>query len=240
MKDASRRIGRVIAWAGAIASLTIATPVLLMLLSAQDLPEILSAEAPIAAYLGATAGPLTAALVSVGVVAALFNNLIAAGMGLSRFIYATGRDGYWAGPINRVLAQLHPRLKSPLTATVLLCLASVLIALLGEKVILIVLAGEDVFNTFLISLAVLSGRRRGLVGANFRAPLHPLIPAFGLTLTVVFIWTDWLDADAGRPSIVLLSAVFLGAVAYYWLRLRRTMPAFHLVTDVVLTPETGD
>jgi fructoselysine transporter len=202
---------------------------------------VLGAEAPFAAYLSEASGPVTAAIVSIGVVAAIFNNLIAASMGLSRFIYATGRDRLWPSLVNRILAHLHPRLKTPITATVLLCAGSALIGLLGEQIMLIVLSGEDVFNTLLISLAVLSGRWRGLTGAFFRAPIHPLIPLFGLFLTAAFIWTDWLDADAGRPSVLLLAGVFLGGLVYYRLRLRWTAPDLSpAVSAVALTPESGD
>jgi amino acid transporter len=45
MHEAERKIGRVIAWVGLIAAVSIATPVIVLLMSARDLPEIFSAEA---------------------------------------------------------------------------------------------------------------------------------------------------------------------------------------------------
>ncbi len=223
MKDAERRIGGVIAWTGVIAGLLIAAPIVLLVASAADLKGVLSAEAPIAAYMAQTGGPVAAALVSAGVIVAIFNNMVAQSMGLSRFLYSTGRDGLWPGPVNRVLSTLHPRLRSPVAATALLGVVAAVLSLAGERVLLVFLSG-DVFTTLLISLAVLAGRRRGVTGMRFRAPLHPLIPLFGIALTVVFSYTDWIDRAAGRPSILVLTAVFGLSLLYYGWRTRRTGP----------------
>ena len=219
MHEARRKIGRVIAWTGFLAATTIATPMILMVLSAKNLPTILGAEAPMAAYLQQTGGPVIAAVVSVGVVAAIFNAMIATIMAYGRYLYATGRDGIWPGPISRLMGSLHPTMKSPVAATLILALGGAAIMAIGEKRILILVSG-NVSDYLLISLAVLRGRRRGLTGANWRAPLHPMVPVFGLTVTALSVVADWLDPDAGRPSIMLLTALFLGALAYYHFRLR--------------------
>ena len=217
MKGAERRIGRVIAWTGVIAGVLIAAPIVLLAASAADLKGVLSAEAPIAVYMARTGGPTAAALMSGGVIVAIFNNMVAQSMGLSRFLYSTGRDGLWPGPVNRVLSTLHPRLRSPVAATALLAAVAAVLSLAGERVLLVFLSG-DVFTTLLISLAVLVGRRRGRTGARFRAPLHPLVPLFGIALTAVFSCTDWIDKDAGRPSILVLAAVFALSLLYYRFR----------------------
>jgi fructoselysine transporter len=219
MKEARRSIGRVIAWAGLIASLTIATPVVMMVMSARDLPAVLASPAPFATYLVRTGGPTIGVLVSLGVIAAIFNNLIAVSLGLSRLFYATGRDKVWPAPVNRFLTLMHPRWRSPIAATLLLGVLSATACLAGERALVIILSGE-VFSTLLISLAVLAGRRKGLVGEFFRSPLFPLVPLFGLLVWIASAASDYLDPKAGRPSMFLLSAVFLGAVLYYLFRLR--------------------
>ncbi|MBV8681751.1 MAG: APC family permease [Caulobacteraceae bacterium] len=220
MHDARRKIGRVIAWTGVFASVTIATPMILMLLSARDIPGILSAETPFAAFLKATGGPVIAAVVSVGVSAAIFNSIIATIMAYSRYLYATGRDGIWPGPMSRVLGRLSKRFQTPLIASLILTVGSGLMALLGERTILVLISG-NVSDYLLISLALFVGRRKGLTGRDFRAPAHPFVPLFGLTVTALSILADWLDKDAGRPSILLLMGLFLGALVYYHFRLRQ-------------------
>ena len=51
--------------------------------------------------------------------------------------------------------------------------------------------------------------------------VRTLVPLFGLVVWGASVAADYLDPAAGRPSMILLSAVFLAAVAYYVLRLRR-------------------
>ena len=232
MRDAQRRMGRLIAWTGAIAALTIAGPMIVMLMSVRDPAPILAADAPIAAFLRQTGGPLIAAVVSAGVAGAIFNSLVACMLAYSRYLYATGRDGIWPKPVSRLLSALHPKLHSPVAATLLLAGLSGLTCLLGEKAILILLSG-NVSDYLLISIAILVGRRKGATGTFFRAPLHPFVPFFGLGVTATAIIADWLDADAGRPSVILLITLFLAALAYYHFRLRQVSKGWLIVADGV-------
>jgi amino acid transporter len=227
MRDAPARIGRVIAWTGAIASLTIAGPMVLMLMSARDLPGVLAAEAPFAAYLRDAGGPTLSLVVSAGVAAAIFNSLVATLMAYSRYVFATGRDGIWPAPVNRLLSAIHPATGSPVAATLLVSgLASAMI-LLGEKALLILISG-NVSDYLLVSIAIMVGRRNARTGARFKAPWHPLFPLFGLGVTVMSVLADWFDPDAGRPSIVLLIGLFLSALLYYRLRLREASAAWRV------------
>jgi amino acid transporter len=220
MHEARRKIGRVIAWTGVFASLTIAAPMILMLTSARDLAQVLGAETPFATFLKDTGGPAVAAVVSVGVSAAIFNSIVATLMAYGRYLYATGRDGIWPAPMSRMLGTLHGRLRTPIAATAILAIASGAMAFMGERAILVLISG-NVSDYVLISLALFVGRRRGLTGKDFKAPAHPLVPIFGLTVAGLSILADWLDPDAGRPSIIVLFALFLGAMAYYHFRLRQ-------------------
>jgi len=230
MHDAQRKIGRVVAWTGAIAALTIAGPMILMLLSAGDVKSMLGAEAPIAAYLRQTGGPVISAVVSAGVAAAIFNSLVACMMAYSRYLYATGRDGIWPRPISAALSALHPRLGSPVTATLLLAGLSAAMALIGEKALLILLSG-NVSDYLLISLAIFVGRREGTTGRFFSAPLHPMVPVFGLGVTAMALIADWLDPDAGRPSVLLLTSLFVAALVYYHFRLRQVSRGWLVVAE---------
>ena len=232
MHDAQRRIGRMVAWTGAIASVTIAGPVILMLMSARDVTGLLTAEAPIAAFLRQTGGPTIAAIVSAGVAAAIFNSLVACMIAYSRYLYATGRDGIWPRAVSRRLSTLHPTRHSPIVATLVLAVGSTLMALLGEKALLILISG-NVSDYLLVSAAILVGRRQGRTGTFFRAPLHPLMPVFGLGVTGMALAADWLDPEAGRPSVVLLVSLFLAALAYYHFRLRQVSKDWLIVAEGV-------
>jgi amino acid transporter len=232
MHDARRKIGRVVAWTGAIASITIAGPVILMLLSARDLTSVLGAEAPMAAFLKQAGGPVISLVVSAGVAGAIFNSLVACMMAYSRYFYSTGRDGIWPRAVSERLARLHPRLHSPVAATLLMAGLAAAMTLLGEKALLILLSG-NVSDYLLISIAILVGRRKGLTGRFYKAPLHPLVPLFGLGVTAVAMASDWLDPDAGRPSLILLVSLFVAALAYYHFRLRQVAKGWLIVGETV-------
>ncbi len=225
MRNAQRRIGSVVAWAGLIAAILIAAPVALVVLAAPDLKAMLAAEAPIAAFLNQTSGPLVAGIVSAGVLAAIFNNLVAASMGLSRFLFSTGRDALWSGGVNRWLSSISPTFGSPLNAALALAVVAYLCSLMGERALITLLAG-DVSYVILTALAILVGRRAGTTGQFYRAPAHPVLPAFALLVAAASVVANLYDPEAGRPSTFILSGVFAAACAYYALGLRRRTGGF--------------
>jgi amino acid transporter len=160
---------------------------------------------------------------SVGLVIAFFNCIVATVMGYGRMVYATGRDGIWPASVNRLLGKVDARTQSPLSATVIVSLVSVAFMALGEQTLLVLNASELIFEFLLMGAAVLIGRRTGRIGVHFRAALHPLIPMIGIATAGAMIVAEWLDPAAGRPSLLLICGLFLASWAYY--RLRMTHPS---------------
>ena len=218
LKDAPRRIGGVIGWAGQFAALTIALPLVFVVLSAANLKEILAAETPVADYMARTGGRVLTVIVSGGVVIAVLNSIVAMILSFSRFYYSTGRDGIWPGPVNRLLSHLHPGWRSPIAATTVLCVAAMALMAVGEQKLIILSSGQNIFEFLLMGVALLVGRRLGKTGINFRIPLHPVLPVLAIGATFAFIVADWLDPAAGRPSLLILAALFVASLIYYRLR----------------------
>jgi amino acid transporter len=219
LRDAPRRIGPLIAWIGLFAAITIATPLLLVVLSARDLKAVLSADAPVAAYMTRTVGPVLTAVISAGLVIAFFNCIVATVMGFGRLFYATGRDGIWPAPVNRLLGRVDGRTQSPLSATVIVSLISLALMLLGEQALLVLVANEGVFEFLMMGVALLVGRWTGRTGVHFRTPLHPLVPIIGIATGGAMIAAEWLDPAAGRPSLLLICGLFIASWAYYRVRM---------------------
>jgi amino acid transporter len=142
-------------------------------------------------------------------------------MGYARLYYATGRDGVWPGPVNRLLAHIHPLTQSPVRATLILCLCAAAMMLLGEQLLLVFCSSENIFEYLLMAAAVLVGRRLGTCGLGFRAPLHPFIPLFALAVTAGLVVAEWMDPAAGRPSLILISGLFVASLVYYRFRMAR-------------------
>jgi len=230
MRGTRREMGLVVARTGALAALVIALPMVLLAISADDLKAVLGAEAPIATFLRRTGGGVISNIVSVGAVAAIFNALIASTMAYGRFLYSTGRDGLWLKPFNRFLGVLSVRTNAPVAATIILVLLSIASMAFGEKFLLVLLSG-NVSDYLLMAIAILVARKSGLTGADFKAPLHPFTPLFGLAITAVSMAADWFDPDAGRPSVIMLTGLFLTALVYFHFRLRETSLAWTIVAD---------
>jgi amino acid transporter len=218
MHDARARIGRVIAWTGLIAALSIAVPMVLMVTATPDLKRALAAPSPLADFLAQTSGPFVANIVAAGVIIANFNCIVVSIMAYGRYLYSTGRDGIWPAGMSGFLSRLTAK-GVPLRATALVGGVACIAAFLGERTLLIFISG-NVADYILIALAVLVGRRRGQTGKDFAAPAYPVLPLFGLSITAAAMFADWLDVDAGRPSLLLLVALFFGAMLYFRLRLR--------------------
>ncbi len=215
LHDAPRRIGRVIAMAGTVASALIGIPIALFTLSASDLKGVLAAESPFSAFLAVNAGPRAAAMVSLGVATAIFNCLIVSTIASSRFYYANGRDGIFPGPVNSALTKLHDRFMSPWTATLTLGALGAIFCLLGERMNILLLSGE-VFSGALVALGVLVGRRPGARRQPlFRTPWFPLVPVFGLVVAAGLVAATYADPEAGRPSMMILMGVMAVAAVYY-------------------------
>ncbi len=230
MHEARQKIGRVIAWTGALAACAIALPMALTLMSAPDVKTLLGAPSPLADFLRQRAGPGVAAAVSVGVIAANFNCLVVSLMAYGRYIFSTARDGLWSDRLNRALSHIQPQNGAPVRATLVVAALAAAAVFLGERFLLILISG-NVADYLLISLAIFIGRRTGRTGKDFRAPAHPLVPVFGLLVTAACVMADLMDPDAGRPSAILLASLFVGALIYFHFRLReasrnwRLMPA---------------
>jgi len=219
LRDAPRRIGPLIGWIGLFAALTIATPLILVVLSASDLKAVLSADAPVAAYMTRTVGPVLTAVISSGLVIAFFNCIVATVMSFGRLFYATGRDGIWPAPVNRLLGRIDARTQSPLSATVIVSLISLALMLLGEQALLVLVANEGTFEFLMMGVALLIGRWNGATGVHFRTPFHPLIPIIGLATGGAMVAAEWFDPAAGRPSLLLVCGLFIASWAYYRLRM---------------------
>jgi amino acid transporter len=117
-------------------------------------------------------------------------------------------------------------MRTPIAATLVVCVCAFALMLSGEKLLLVLVSGENAIEYLMLAAAVLLGRYLGKTGMTFKAPLHPLVPGITLVVVAGFLVAEWLDEDAGRPSLVLLTVLCAGSIAYYWFRMRDRPGAF--------------
>ncbi len=223
LKDAPRRIGSLITRIAQLAAIIIATPLILVVLSAPDLTRILGSDAPVVTYMTLVAGPRLTAVISAVLVIAIFNALVVNIMGFGRLYYSTGRDGIWPPQVNRLLAHIHGGSQSPVAATLVVSLCSAGLMAAGQRTLLIFTSMQNIPEYLLLATAVLIGRRTGRCGNQFKTPLHPLIPVLTLIAAAGMIYSALMDGAAGRPALLLVLGLFVCSWAYF--RFRATHPS---------------
>jgi len=223
LREPHRHMGRVILLAGLIGALATAVPVIAVVIGASDLPFILKSPAPFSAFIAAVAGPVAGHALSAAVIVAIFNALIATIMFSARLFFSLGRDKIFHPMVNAMLASVHRSSGAPRAATWTVGMFSAACCLLDTHLLVVFISGLTVYCLGLVSVAVLVGRRRRLTGqpGYWRSPLFPLAPVLGLTLAGAFGVADLLDADAGRPSLLVLGTMILVGLLWHYFVLRR-------------------
>jgi amino acid transporter len=223
LAEPHRHMGRVILIAGLIGAFATAVPVIVVVISAPDLASMLRSPAPFSAFVASVAGPAAGRALSAGVILAVFNALIVQIMFSARLFFSFGRDEIFNPAVNTLLARVHRASGAPRAATWFVSLIAALCCLLDTHLLVVFISGLTVYSLGLVSYAVLIGRSRQLTGqpGYWRSMLFPAAPLLGLVLAVVFGIADLVDADAGRPSLLLLGAMIAAGLLWHHLVLRR-------------------
>jgi amino acid transporter len=219
-----RHMGNVILIAGLIGAVATALPIIAVVVGAGDLRSILASPAPLSAFIASIAGPAAGRVLSAGVALAVFNALIAQIMFVARLFFSCGRDQIFHRRVNTMLATVHRASGAPRAATLAVGAISAICCLLDTHLLVVFASGLTVYSLALVSLTVLVGRRRRLTGqaGYWRSLLFPLAPILGLGLAAVFAVADLLDADVGRPSLLVLGALIaVGCLWYYFVLSKR-------------------
>ncbi len=210
-------IGRAVLWAFAISVLTQFVPFTAGLLGAPSLSTLAASPAPMAYLVRTLGSEALNAIVTVGLVLAILNAVIACLLAAARFLFSTARDGLWPPAVSRHLAAIHPGFRSPWIATLWVGAFSALLCLLSDIDALVALTGVYLAIEYgIFALAALASRRtqRGLA-RPWTMPLWPLPPLLALVGVAIVLAQQ-------RLSDLLLAASLFGAGGlYYGLYLHR-------------------
>jgi len=201
------------------AMLTMITVITLVYVAVQavalgTLPDLASAESPLARAAGQFAGPTAVLLLSVGAFVSIFGNLGNTTLIGPRYAFALAEDGY--GP--RWLARVHRRYHTPANAIVLQTGIALVLALTGSFVALAMLSIVARLATYIGTCSALMVLQRRYAGApdSFRFAGDKLLSLVGLALSLCFL------AATERSNILAAAiALAIGALIY---RLRRFKP----------------
>ena len=241
MHDAPRRVARTILWALALTVAFEFLPVIAVLLGAPDLKALLASPSPFSDFVGATGGRTLKIVISLGVALAIVNAVIAIVLINARFFYSSGRDRVWHAAGNAALVRVHGRFHSPWVATLLAGITGIGACFIPFHTLLVLNGTGVVVLYALLCLAAIAGRRTGSTAHGpYRMPLYPAAPVLGLLALAYVLYTDWIDPDLGRPSLIATVLMMILATAYYLALRRRRGPDWAMSGPVEeLSPSTS-
>ena len=222
MLEAPARIARAIMLALVLTLALEGLPLVAALMGQGDLGAIFADANPFGTLVARLGGAALGKWVAVGVALAIVNALIAWVLACARFFYGTARDRCWGAPLDGWLVRIHPRLRSPWAATLLIGAIGMALCFV-DKAALEVWSGTGLIAIYAgIAVAAMVGRRRGSSAhAPYRMPLYPLAPLVTIAALFYVSWTNWLDTETGRPALYATALQIVVAAAYYLLVLRR-------------------
>ncbi len=205
-------------------------PALAGTLGARSLSEFTTSAAPWQQLLTDSGGETFNTVVSLGIALAVINGVFALIPFFARILFSSGRDMLWPTPINRALAQVHPRFETPWVATLVLGVASIgLILTLDVEAMAVVVGIIIALEFILVALSALVHRRRFPdVERPYRMPLWPLAPVVGIGLSTVVVYEQ-----ATRDQVTAL-VIVASALLYYAVYLR-PRPGTHML--MLLPPD---
>ncbi len=235
MTGSRRGVAKAVFWSLGITVVAELVPVTAALLGAPSLQGLVGSTTPMSYVLTSLGGNVLNALVTIGVLLAIFNGNIAIMLTYGRIVYSSGRDKAWPEPVSGWLASVHPRLRSPWIATLVVGLIGALLTYFSNVASLVTFTGVLLIVLYgLVALSALVSRftQRNLV-RPYRMPAWILWPAIGLIGCIV-VFTQQQLSDMG-----ICAAIFVVAGIYYVIYLRPRRQTHWVMLDPAHGDETG-
>ncbi|HEX9030892.1 MAG TPA: APC family permease [Streptosporangiaceae bacterium] len=229
-RNAARHIARAIMWSLAITVAAELIPMTAVILGAPSLSRLIASPAPMEYFVTARGGSVVNTIVSLGIALAIINATVAITLQAGRTLYSSARDRAYPDALSKSLGYVHPKLQTPVTATLVVGIAAAVVAAIVPIGSLITATGATLVALYLIvALSAIVGRRNGTTAhARYKMPAWPLAPVIVILTLGYVTYQLW----QGNPWQVIIAA---GALAvgygYYYAYLhpqretRWTMPA---------------
>jgi amino acid transporter len=185
------------------------------LVGAPSQAQLMTAAAPMSYLVRSLGGDRLVTVVTLALVATIFNILLAGLLEYARILYSSGRDRAWPAPVSRAVGQVHPRTRAPVVATLTIGVVALVLTAVSDYAAAVTFASLTVVVTFaLMALSALASRlRQPSLARPYRMPLWPLAPVValaGVAVTVLLQTGRDLAIVAGILAAGLLyEAVYL-------------------------------
>jgi amino acid transporter len=221
-RDARRSIAKAILWALVITVAAEMIPLIAVLMGAPSLSDLLGSDNMMEYFITARGGDTLNTVLSLGIVVAIVNAVIAILLITSRMVFSTGRDNAWPASVSRGLASISPRFGTPWVATVLTGIFAAAMCYVPEKTLFVLTGTALVVVYAALALSVIQGRRNHSTDSGtYKMPLYPLPPVLALIALGYVAYQSAKDPVIGRPSLIVTVVIIVVSAAYYLGVLRR-------------------
>ena len=187
----SRTIARAILWSLVITVAAELIPITAVIVGSPSIAKLSQSAVPMQYFIDATSNSTVNTIISLGVVIAILNAVIAIVLSYARIFFSSGRDRAWPGPVNGWMTAISARYKSPWFPTALVGVLGAIMCLTVPLNTLVNLTGASLVADYaLIAFAALFARPTGATAHGpYKMPLWPLPPVLALA-SLAYIFTQ--------------------------------------------------
>jgi amino acid transporter len=207
----SRNVARAILWSLVITVAAELIPITATIVGAPSLAAMTRSAVPLEYFIDATANHSVYTVVSIGIVLAILNAVIAIVLSYSRILYSSARDRAFPGPLSRWMAYIHPNVQTPWLPTAFIGVLGAVLCLTVSLNTLVNLTGASLVADYaLIAIAALVARPSGATAhSTYKMPLWPLPPLLALA-SLGYVFTQ-------QTGLLLkVTLITMGAGLVYW------------------------
>ena len=208
----SRRIARAILWSLVITVAAELIPLTATIVGSPSISALSTSPVPMQYFIEATSNKTVYTIVSLGVVVAILNAVIAIVLSYGRIFFSSGRDRAWPGPVSGWMTMKSARFSSPWFATAVVGVLGAVLCLTVSLNTLVNLTGASLVADYaLIAIAALFARPTGATRHSpYKMPLWPVPPILAL-ISLGYIFTK-------QTSLLLwVTLITVGIGLLYWI-----------------------
>ncbi|MGV9712122.1 APC family permease [Gordonia sp. NPDC003424] len=214
-KNAGKTIARVIMVSLAVTVAVEMIPLMAVILGSPSMSDLLSSETPMNYFLIARGGETLNVIVSIGIALAIINAVIAIILQIARLLFASARDRSWPGPIDDVLGKVHPKLQSPIVATLFVgAVAAITASFVPMDWLLIATGASTVIVYLVVSGSALRLRRKGAARSRgYQMRWWPLAPLVVVAICL-YVCYELLTPSTWAQLAVAVVTMVVGVLYY--------------------------
>ena len=209
-EQARRRIGRAVLLAVGVFVVVVTVPTAAALLGAPSLHKLATDPAAMTDLVGSLGAARLGTFITLAIVVAIFNALIANIMGFGRVLWSGARDQVLPQPVNGWLETVHSRFRTPWVACLVMSAAGGISLFSAAITGLVTLMGV-ITLVFMGLMCVAAVRLRLLTNQpeHYRMPLWPFVP-----LAVLASFVLMATGQTAKDLIIVLVTAALALVYY--------------------------